>query len=324
MRKRLDAVMTAPNQIPYLSEECLSGLSLTYSDIAAEIERIIRGRRRGDVWSAPKSSVALPDGRYAMTTMALGGEPPYLATKSLLLNPANPGRGQPLMNSVVILHDGETGVPLALMDGNWLTARRTAALSLVAAKRMAPSQATVIAFIGCGVQARSHLQAFAEQFPLKTALAFGRGQANIEALGRTAGALGLTYRITHSIKDALAEADIVISAVTRSPDLAPFVDAAALKPGAFAALTDLGHPWKSDSLEAIDRLIIDDVAQEAAQKDKLAPIDLVAGDIDMLLHDAIPGRTAAGERTAFIYRGYALADFALACLAYARSNGQTE
>lgn len=314
--------MIVPNQIPHLPEDALDALNLTYSDITLEIERTIRGRRSGNVWSAPKSSVALPDGRYAMTTMALGGEPSYLATKSLLLNPANPERGEPLMNSIVVLHDGETGAPLALLDGNWLTARRTAALSLVAAKRMAPARAAVIAFIGCGVQARSHLQAFAEIFPLKTALAYGRGQRNIEVLGRTAGSLGLTYRITHSVKDALTEADIVISAVTRSPETEPFVDARDIRPGAFAALTDLGQPWKPDSLEAFDRLIIDDVAQEAAQKDKLAPEELVTGDIDMLLHDAIPGRSAVGEKIAFIYRGYALADFALACLAYARSRGQ--
>lgn len=308
--------MVEPDAIPYLSEQVLSSLNLSFGEIADEIEKTIRARANSKVWSAPKASFTTPDGRYVMSTMAVADDPPYLATKSLLLNPRNPEQGHPLMNSVVTLQDSETGIPLALLEGNWITARRTAALSTIAARRMASPDARVIAFIGCGVQARNHLAAFCEFLPIETVVAFGRGQTNIDALHDTANELGLGYAVAATPDEALKDADLIVSAITRIPGRDPFVDASSAKPGAFAALTDLADPWVTDSLSIFDRIIIDDVAQEAVMKDKLAPSDLVHGDIGGLVQNEIAGQSSVNDRTAFIFRGYAPADFALATLAF--------
>lgn len=310
--------MADPESVPYLSEEVLSGLDLSFSDIADEIEKTIHARANSKAWSAPKASFTTPDGRYVMSTMAVADDPPYLATKSLLLNPRNPEQGHPLMNSIVTLQDSETGIPLALLEGNWITAKRTAALSMVAARRMASPDARVIAFIGCGVQARNHLAAFCEFLPIETVIAFGRGQTNIDALGDTATERGLGYTVAETPDDALREADLVVSAITRVPGRTPFVDASSIKPGAFAALTDLADPWVTDSLSTFDRIVVDDMAQEAVMKDKLAPSDLVDGDVEGLIQNEIAGRDSKSDRTAFIYRGYAPADFALASLAFSQ------
>ena len=78
--------------------------------------------------------------------------------------------------------DSETGLPVAILDGNWITAVRTAGLSATAAKYMATKDSAVAAFIGCGVQAKSHLRALADVFPLQRIKVFGRGQANIDSL----------------------------------------------------------------------------------------------------------------------------------------------
>lgn len=308
--------MVEPDSIPYLSEQVLSGLNLSFGEIADEIEKTIRARANSKVWSAPKASFTTPDGRYVMSTMAVADEPPYLATKSLLLNPRNPEQGHPLMNSIVTLQDSETGIPLALLEGNWITAKRTAALSTVAARRMAAPDARVIAFIGCGVQARNHLAAFCEFLPIEMVVAYGRGRTSIDALGDTACKLGLRYTVAETPDEALKDADLVVSAITRVPGRNPFVDASFIKPGAFAALTDLGDPWVTESLSTFDRIVIDDTAQEAVMKDKLAPSDLIHGDIAGLVQNETPGRSRDIDRTAFIFRGYAPADFALATLAF--------
>ena len=71
-----------------------------------------------------------------------------------------------------MLLDSQTGLPLAVIDGNWVTARRTAGLSAVAAKRLARPDSASIAFIDCGVQARNHLDAFCDIFPLREVRAF--------------------------------------------------------------------------------------------------------------------------------------------------------
>ncbi len=75
-----------------------------------------------------------PDVRYMMATLAAADDPPVLAVKSLLLNPRNSGQGLKPINVLVTLLDSETGLPLAVIDGNWVTAMRTTALSAVAAK----------------------------------------------------------------------------------------------------------------------------------------------------------------------------------------------
>ena len=308
--------MTASSQVPFYSEAELSKLSITARDSIAMIEKLIAGRAAGDVWSAPKASVAVPDDRYIMTTLAAADDPPYLAVKSLLLNPRNPGRGEPLMNSVVTLQDSETGRPLALLDGNWITAVRTAALSAVAARRMARPDAETIAFVGCGVQARSHLQVFSELFPLNKIIACGRGRPNIEALCTLAGEMGLDTVVAGGPDDALGDADIIVSSVTREPGAPTFVDAAHVKAGAFAAITDLARPWHEASLAHFDRIIIDDRGQEAKMKDPMVPSDLISGDVSELVLETVPGRENDTERAAFVFRGFGLGDFALAALAY--------
>ncbi|MCH9639391.1 MAG: ornithine cyclodeaminase family protein, partial [Betaproteobacteria bacterium] len=170
-----------PTHIRYLSQDSLEQLQLTTQAVVKSIEHLIHGRAQEKVWNAPKAVITPPDGRYMMATLAAADDPPFLAVKSLLLNPENPGRGLKSINSLVTLLDSDTGLPLAILDGNWVTAIRTAGLSAVAAKRLARPEASIAAFIGCGVQAHSHLQALAELFPLQEIRALGRGTANRDA-----------------------------------------------------------------------------------------------------------------------------------------------
>lgn len=308
--------MSDENSITYLPSQALSQLDISALQVVELMEKLIRDRAASKVWSAPKASVALPDDRYVMSTMAIADDPPYLALKSLLLNPRNPSQGEPLMNSIVTLQDSETGRPLAVLDGNWITAVRTAAMSLLAARRMANPDSQVIAFIGCGVQARNHLRVMADAFPLSEARVLGRGRYNIDAFCSAATDLGLTPHVATGPEDALRGADLVVSSVTRAKELEPFVDASAVEPGAFASLTDLGRPWLSDTLGAFDCIIVDDKAQEAVMKDPMIAPDRMSGDLTDLVLDRVTPEADGRKRAAFIFRGHALGDFALAALAY--------
>lgn len=306
----------SPQSVPYYSGEVLEKLRITTLEVADLIEQLIRDRAEGNVWSAPKAAISVPDGRYAMSTMAVADDPGYLVVKSLLLNPRNPDSGQPLMNSIVSLQDGETGVPLAILDGNWITAVRTAALSVVAARRMARPQSQTIAFIGCGLQARSHLTAMMEAFPLTAVRAFGRGRPNLDALGTMAAELGLAFHEAPTAADAMHGADLIVSSLTRLAEAEPFIDADEVGAGAFAALVDLGRPWLPATLKRFDTIFIDDKVQEAGMKDQMVPAEQVSGDLTDLVLDPADLRTPKDRRAAFVFRGYALGDFALAALAY--------
>ena len=151
--------------LPYLSSAVLDRLAISTFDVVDEIERQIVGQRRGEVWCAPKAIVLPGDDRYIMATLGVASEPRVLATKSLVVNPRNAERGLATLNSLITLLDSETGLPLALIDGNWVTEKRTAGLSAVAARRLARSDSSSAAFIGCGVQARGHLDGFRRPLP---------------------------------------------------------------------------------------------------------------------------------------------------------------
>jgi ornithine cyclodeaminase/alanine dehydrogenase-like protein (mu-crystallin family) len=311
--------MDAGRRLSYLSQTTLQALALTTDEVVESIERVIRARSRARAWNAPKAVIQPPDGRYMMATLSAADDPPFLAVKSLILNPRNRERGLPDINAVVTLLDSDTGVPAAVMDGNWVTAVRTAGLSAVAAKRLARPDASVAGFIGCGVQAQSHLRAFSALFPLKEIRAFGRGTANRDALCQAARRLGLSAVASGTAREAVREADLVITTVTFSPQLMPFVDARWLSPGTFATVTDLAAPWVADGMSAFNRIVIDDLEQEAQMPKPLVDPALVAGDLTGLVNGDITGRRSDDEKTAFVFRGLALGDLAVAALAYQRA-----
>src|ERR1044072_5937819 len=187
----MDTPALTVDKLPYLSEAILDHLKISPLDLVSEIERQIIGQRRGEVWCAPKAVVLPGDDRYIMATLGVASEPRVLATKALVTNPRNAKRGLATLNSLITLLDSETGLPLALIDGNWVTAKRTAGLSAVAAKRLARRDSSSIALIGCGGQARSHLDFFSVLFAFREIRAFGRGSTNRDALCRLAASRGL-------------------------------------------------------------------------------------------------------------------------------------
>ncbi len=310
--------MTANPTIPYLSQDVLAGLGITTSEVVDVIEAFIIGKSKGTVWSAPKAVILPPDGRYMMAALAASDDPNLLAVKTVVLNPRNPDRGLPQINGLVTMLDSETGLPVAIVDGNWITAVRTAGLSAVAAKYMANRNSSVMAFVGCGVQARSHLQAFSDLYPLKKIKVFGRGRTNIDELCQLADDLGLSSEVCETGEETLKNVDLVVSSVTLTGPVDPFLDANLLAPGCFVAVTDLGVPWHKDSFPAFNLITIDDRDQEAALPHKLVKPELITGDLSELVLGTFNGRNQAEDRTAFIFRGHALGDLALATLAFRR------
>ncbi len=305
--------------LPYLSAAVLDGLNISTRDIVEEIERQIAGQRKGEVWCAPKAAVLPGDDRYIMATLGVASEPHVIATKSLLVNPRNAARKLPTLNSLITLLDAETGLPLGLVDGNWVTEKRTAGLSAVAARRLARSDSSSVAFIGCGVQARGHLEAFAALFPLTGIRAFGRGAANRDALCRLARARGLEAVPSDNARAAVEGADIVVTTLPLVPVPTPFLDANWLKEGCFVAMVDLALPWQPESLVRFDRIIIDDLEQEAKMEKPMVSPGLVAGDLAGLVCGEVAGRQGNSERTTFAFRGMAVGDLALAGLCYVRA-----
>ena len=301
----------------HLSDDALARLGITPPELAAAIEAALAEKRDGRLLTSPKSALMPGDGRYMMATLAVG--PELIVVKQVSVCPGNKARDLPDTNGAIMVLDAQTGLLRAVMGANWITAVRTAALSDVAASRLADPESRVIGFAGTGTQAQSHLSAFADRFPLRHAKIFGRGRPNIDALIASCEARGMTAEVVDTGDAALDEADIVVTSLTLNYDIAPFLDARRLQPGAFAAITDLAIPWLDDHMSAFSTIVVDDIEQErAAPKPMVAP-ELIAGDLADLAAGGIA--PAAGPR-AFVFRGIALGDYAAAGLALSRAAAQ--
>ena len=191
-------------------------------------------------------------------------EPSLAVLKTVGVSPGNTARGLPHIGGVIVVHDGESGMPIAILDAGHITAVRTAAISLVAARRLARVDSRSIGFVGCGVQAASHLDALASELPIERIVAFSRRRESAEALCARAAATGIAGQVAEDAGDAIAGVDIVVSSIPDQPGLRPFLDAGRLRPGALAIGVDLGRSWIPETLSAFDRIAVDDLRRHAA------------------------------------------------------------
>lgn len=300
----------------YLTRDTLESLNITMPEVLNTLEKLLLDQSAGRAKAAPKTMIVPGDGRYMMATLSTSDQPPLMAVKSVLLNQENSAGGGDAINASITLMHSQSGETLAVMDGNWITGIRTAAASALAARYLARDDAKVVAFIGCGVQAHSHLQALAALYPLQKIHALGRGAKNRDLLCDAARAMGLEAVPCDNAKQAVGGADIVVSSIPLTAQVEPFIDVAWLKPGAFIASTDSCLPWVRDSLQVFDHLVIDDLQQEAAMPEPMMDMALISGDLAGLVEGKVAGRKKADERTAFIFRAVALGDLALATLVY--------
>ena len=301
----------------YLPDAVLGTLDITPTDICDEIEKALIDKAEGRLITTPKSAIIPGGGRYMMSTLAVGDEG-HTVLKTVAVTPENTARNLPSINGAILVLDANTGLLQAVMGANWITAHRTAALSAVAAKRLAGPDAASVGFIGCGTQALSHLAAFAALFPLQRVTAFGRGSANRDTLLETARRMGLEAQAAETPEDTLRESDLIVTSVTMDFSIEPFLDVGWLKPRAFAAITDACIPWHDEGLHRFGTIVVDDLDQERSTENPLAPIDMIKGD----LTDLVQGKVSVEDTdapNAFAFRGIALGDYAAATLAFRRA-----
>jgi ornithine cyclodeaminase/alanine dehydrogenase len=313
--------MHSDHGILYLSDAMVEEIAMTPGDVADAIEKALVDKAEGRLHTSPKSAILPGGGRYMMSTLAVGDDG-FTVVKQVSVCPGNSERGLPAINGAIMVLDAETGLLNAVLGANWITAVRTAALSAVAARRLADPGSETIAFVGTGVQARAHLDAFAELFPIKRVRATGRGRTNLDSLLTKARGMGFETDACETPEEALREADLIVTSVTLDYSIEPFLDARWLKPNAFAAITDLCIPWMPDGLGAFGTVVVDDRVQEAESEKPMLPSRQIAADLTELVTGSVTLPTEDAPK-AFAFRGIALGDYAAAVLAVrtARAKG---
>jgi ornithine cyclodeaminase/alanine dehydrogenase-like protein (mu-crystallin family) len=151
-----------------------------------------------------------------------------IGLKVVTVHPGNPARGLPFVHALVMVNDAATGRPLAVMDGEYLTALRTGAGAGLATDLLARRDAEVAAIFGAGVQGRTQLEAVCAVRPIRRAYVFNRSRDRAEAFAREMSArLALDVRVADEA-ETLGQADVVCTATT---SLDPVFAHAHLKPG---------------------------------------------------------------------------------------------
>jgi ornithine cyclodeaminase/alanine dehydrogenase-like protein (mu-crystallin family) len=241
--------------------------------------------------------------------------------------PDNPERGLPTIQGVAALFDGREGRLLALLDSGELTARRTAAATAIAARRLARADARRLLICGCGRQGAAHLEALAAALTLERIALYDLDPARAERLAEESRRRhGLETRAVEAFEPAARESDVVVACTTSR---APWLGAHHLAPGAFVAAVGSDHPSKQElepELVAGARLAVDSPAQAAecgelrhAIAAGLAGESAVAARLDQLVTGEHPGRSDPDETWVFDSTGLAIEDAAAALLAWERA-----
>lgn len=303
-----------PDTLLYLSEGDIARAGISLDRIRDVVADAFAAQARGSAGAAPKSVMAVGPGHVFQAKPALLREAGLAGMKWFGLVPSSQARG-PSISSVIVLSDMTTGETVAVMGGNWITATRTAAMSAIAAQSLARGDSESIGFVGCGVQAHSHLHALRLVFPkLARLTAYSRTEASAARLAEAARTLGIAAKTTCEPRDAVEGMDVVVTTVPEAAPVLEFLDAAWLAPGAFASAVDLGRSWKRDSLRSVDLLATD----EHEQTRTLAAMGRMpfAGPYDADLAELASGtgasRRSAAQRAMFVFSGHALADLAAA------------
>ncbi len=241
--------------------------------------------------------------------------------KALCLIPDNPTRGLDTHQGTVTLFDGETGLPTAILNASAVTEIRAAAVTAVATRRLAREDARVLAILGAGVQARSHLEALTAAHEFDRITVYAPTAAHAEGVARDFGG-GLT--VCAGAREAVEGADVVVTVTSaREPVLERTWLAVGAHVNAVGASTP--HSRELDVQTVADCALFCDSRESlrheagefrlAVEQGAIAGIEHVRAELGEVLDGQRPGRRDARELTVFRSLGIGIEDLAAAQVA---------
>ncbi len=179
---------------------------LPYQQLADEVAALLVD---ASVQVPPRLVQALPGGGSLFVMAALDAR--LAIAKLITFTPANAGTGRPAIQGDVLVFDVATGERRLLLDGPTVTARRTAAVSLLAAQRLARNPAGPLLVVGAGAQGLAHLEAFAQGLAIREVRIASRSAASAQALAAHARTLGLVASVVTDVEGELRHCPLVVT-----------------------------------------------------------------------------------------------------------------
>jgi alanine dehydrogenase len=254
--------------------------------------------------------------------------PPALGAKLVTVFSSNTGAGLPTHLATILLFDSMTGELMAIMDGRFITEARTAAVSAISTDLLARKAAGVLAVIGSGVQARSHVDAIRRVRDVHAVRAWSPNQDHLAGFVREMQPrTGANVTACTSVRDAVDGADIVVLATSARE---PVVRSEWIGDGTHICAVGACRPGEREmdtALVARGRLFVDSRTGALAEAgDVLLPMregafdeTHIAGELGEVSSGTVPGRRSETEVTIFKSLGMAVEDVAAAHLAYEKA-----
>jgi ornithine cyclodeaminase/alanine dehydrogenase-like protein (mu-crystallin family) len=298
--------------LPFLAEASI-GRVLRLEDLIPAMERALIDFSAGRVLQPVRSIIAVPQHNGLMGVMpAVYGD--IMGSKLVNVYPGNAALDLPTHQAIIAIFRSDTGEPIAMMDGRLITELRTAAVSAVATKLLAPPAARTLAILGSGVQARAHVRALSLVRKFDEIRVWSRNPQHAQAL---AGEIGATAT---SAEEAVRGADVVVTC-TNSPD--PVLRGAWLKPGVLInAVGAVGPTRRELDDDAMRGAVVVDSRDAALQEsgDVLLTEAEISAELGELLSGSKPLPRA--EITVFKSLGLAVEDLAAAKLVLEKLGNQ--
>ncbi|MFL6499264.1 MAG: ornithine cyclodeaminase family protein [Candidatus Udaeobacter sp.] len=280
---------------------------LRMTDLISAMEKALIDFSTGRVTQPVRSIISIdPPGGFLGLMPAL--TPDGLGLKAVTFYPSNAERGIPTHMATIFLVDPQTGTPLAIMDGRLITEMRTAAVSAGATKLLASPDAKVLAVLGSGVQARSHVEALRLVRQFEEIRVWSPTAEHAKQFAQEVGAAAM------SAEEAVRDADVVVS-VTSSKT--PVLKGDWLKPGCHVNAIGACRPdWRELDDEAMQNVVFVDSREGAVRES--GDVILSGAKIYAELGEALAGKVPprANETTVFKSLGMAVEDIAAAVLVY--------
>jgi ornithine cyclodeaminase/alanine dehydrogenase-like protein (mu-crystallin family) len=293
----------------FLEEEQVRKL-LRMADLIPAMERALVDFSTGKVTQPVRQVIPVdPPGGFYGIMPAL--TPEGLGQKIVTFYPPNAPLGLPTHMATIFLADPQTGAPLAVMDGRLITEMRTAAVSAAATKLLASPEARVLAILGSGVQARSHLQALRLVRQFHEIRVWSPNKSHAEEFAEEIGAKAMLP------ENAVRGADVVVTATNSK---VPILRGEWLKPGCHVNAVGACRPdWRELDDDVMQNVLFVD-SREAAMKesgDVILSRAKIYGELGEALAGEVPPRS--GETTIFKSLGMAVEDITAALLVYRAS-----
>jgi ornithine cyclodeaminase/alanine dehydrogenase-like protein (mu-crystallin family) len=277
-------------------------------ELIPAMEKALTDFSAGRVTQPVRSIVSIdPPGGFLGLMPAL--TPDGLGLKAVTFYPSNAERRIPTHMATIFLVDPQTGTPLAIMDGRLITEMRTAAVSAAATKLLAAPEAKVLAILGSGVQARSHVEALGLVRRFEEIRVWSPTLEHANQFAQEIGATAV------SAEEAVRDADVIVT-VTSSKT--PVLNGQWLKPGCHVNAIGACRPdWRELDDQAMQRNVVFVDSRDGAMRES-GDVILSGAKIYAEIGEALAGNVSAcaNETTIFKSLGMAVEDIAAAMLVY--------